>query len=835
MSKKSKVIKGLLFVGLATLAGGLTACSKEYEATYTAEYGEAFALPALSQPYTVLDSNGKKVDTANGEFFVSDMDGYTVEVGKSKIQIKVADTTAPKIHVENSIVYAARSEKVDFGDVTAYDAHDGETAISATVTFGETTAACDLADFTPQADGVYTVKLAAKDSFSNASEKTLYVKVTEDGKNDDKIAEFSAVYGESQIELGYGLKAERSTEKKYGTETASLKLTATYEVDGTSWSNYFRLKNLYKEDVRFSHGIYFYVYNESASPKSLKLGDALLYSLTPNEWTEIYVSTKSFESIDYQLQLKKPSMSDLTSFKFEFVTPQSSRTGAGKFYFSDIYEIPYVDTYQFRSRLANLGGTLEQSELGEWKTLDRAYTSYTTAQRQAIDNLGYINAKEFCAYSKETIDDLVTNYGYSEESLKANGLYPREILDTLWLGYHTVDGFERDGNKIVYCDSELATKQLVSWDNTATTSFVAKADLPQTVANGVTEAGVMKVQTGDAWGASLSLDFPIVGNYWTDAYAGAYQGLDFPASVYTTYDLDLDYDSVYSKISFKVYVDPSVVIKRTVMCSFNSQRIEIVPGEWTEITFDVRNKTLKNSTFYFYGANDTSYMTWLSGVTFYMSSVTATPVPTASSVQAEIQSILNDNVALGDPRFATVYDQYRSLSALKRAKVSNAKALVEYIKNTLGLTNVDADTAVDFESELGLYQIDCPDATAEILTGEQYAQYYYGDDTGVLKVTLNESAWELGIAPILPLNVNAPNGYSFYVYLENDYGDKINFASWNSEVDENNLFYLKEGEWTKFTIPASDIGQDYIFAYCNDWLDKLPKGFTLYISSIRAN
>ena len=840
MNKKKVVGSLLALTAVSLLASALFACSDGEKKTFQAEYGESFALPYSAEKMIVRDSGGKEISTVNGEFFVNDINGYSVQVGKRKnaIRVEVADTKGPQINVSQNILYSSINETVDFGKVTAYDAYSGEVEPVYTLVRGETEEKIDPLHVTFEQTGVYTVKISATDDNGNHSEECVFVDVSSDGKNGNVIANFSETYAKEQIKLGYGLKAEYTTEMHYGDEKGSLKLTSSNDLNiDMAWSNYFMLNNLYRNDISSDLGLYFRVYNNGQMSKTLKVGDASLYPLHVGEWTEVFISPSDFDYISERMGDKNYNrMTDLSSIKFEFITTMCSRTGVDEYYFSDIYVLPFVNAQNFVSRLSALGNLQTEEKRAEYDTLRRVWSAYDSGDRVLVDN-----------------------YGYVDES-KYGKLLAIEVLDKLYLDHHIANSFVYDDTKIVYADSELGVKQFSCIDSQL--SFENKASFEKMHASQQTpdEKGFIKVKAGDTWGSTLKLEYPLCNGNW-DYYM--WENIPVQAGEYTTNDKDSAGDSVYSKITFKVYCDPFSVDdtvetyygkeleNRQLICSFNGQKSQrIKPGEWTEVTFYLDNnkgyesdkKKLRESNLYFYAENDVSLMTWITGATFYISSIYVEKAYTVAEVDSMMQTVIDKNISAEeletDSDFLKAQKALSILSYTKRLQLTKKQAFYAYIENKLseryGYAK-DPSSLLRLDTAIGLYQISSEVGQVSYLERtETNANYCYGNEGGSLKLQVTGNAWKAGIHALLSQGAGA-NGYSFYVYMEGSNGKKIQFVSWNRGSNAEPIL-LKERQWTKISVPAGkNLEEDFLHVYCNDWKSMLPSGITLYISAVKAD
>ena len=146
--------------------------------------------------------------------------------------------------------------------------------------------------------------------------------------------------------------------------------------------------------------------------------------------------------------------------------------------------------------------------------------------------------------------------------------------------------------------------------------------------NGKNEVGSMKVQTGDTYGASLTLKYPITGDN------------------FSTRDFDDYDDSIFGTLSFSVYFVPSP--NKIPIISFADNKVTVEQGKWVNVTLKVSNRLLTKTPLYFYALSEYEYGGWLDDATFYITSIYATPCTQASEVDSLIETLLDANVPAED-------------------------------------------------------------------------------------------------------------------------------------------------------------------------------------------
>ena len=773
-------------LGAATL---VSSCGEKqpqngaYEKAYTVEYGSEFSIPStIKSSYTVTDSKGKKVTVARGRFTANDLGGYTVKVGGDTIAITVKDTTAPAVRWTEEYIQAAVNKTVDFSEISAYDLCSGVTPVELFLDGGDTQTPVLNNKFKPTEAGVYKLIAKTQDNAGNAAQKTLYVDALdeEDGKF-YRAAVFSQEYGVNQVTNLHGFTAEYVTDEKYGDEAGSLKLTADMDLSFLSQSNRFRLNGLLKTDVRDTYGIYFRVKNGGVIGKTLQIGRTLTYNLQPNVWTEIYISDADFKNIGYEQGIDEPKK-DLTALDFCFFTLENPRLGFSEIYFSDLYYLPAMDTVTFDKRVEALAvnGVTDDASLKEWTDLNRVLTNYTAAQKET--------SKKDHLLEKIYMDSLTQKYGVQREELR-----------------------------LTYTDSGFAPYQFLSKDKSATMTYDPTMS---PVLDGKTETGSMRVDTGDSYGASLILQYPLVG-----------------ADNSTTDVDDTGEDNLFGKVTFGIYFEETV--GKTALVSFNGVIEEVETGKWVELTFKTKNKSFKNNTMYVYAKTEYGYGGWLNDATFWMSSWYATYATTAAEVDQMVEDLIAADIPAAEfaesELYQKTFEAFGDLSAYKRYEMTKTQALKAELKEKL----LTAYNVLEVENKV-LY-LDTEAGVNQVLAYKGVAEYteevtYDGDEgNGSLKMAFTGNCWDVGIDLLLPFEGGRylTKSYTVYVYMDGSKGNKINFGSWSDS--DSGAFTLVEDQWVEFTIPAGEyLDCNRLFFYANDWQTLLPQGLTVYFSAVRV-
>ena len=788
MKKLQKFLLATCLISAGLGAATLFSCGDkqpqngEYEKSYTVEYGSEFSIPStIKSKYTVKDSKGKTVTVAKGRFTANDLNGYTVKVGGDEIKITVKDTTAPQIYWTKEYIHIEAGKTVDFTDISAYDLCSGVTLVELFLDGGDRETPILGQKFKPTETGKYTVLAKTQDNAGNQAEMPIYVEALENG--DEKfrrVTAFSEEYGENQVTKLHGFTAEYVTEERYGMEAGSLKLTANMDLQFTSQSNRFRLKNLFKSDINDTYGLYFRVKNTGAVGKTMQIGRTLTYNLQPGVWTEVYISNTDFKNIADEQKIDNPK-NDLTALDFCFFTLENPRLGFSEIYFSDIYYLPVTDTVTFDKRVETLAvnGITDQQSLEEWTFLNRVLTNYTTAQKET--------SKKDHLLEKIYMDSLTQKYGVTRQELR-----------------------------LTYTDGEFAPYQFISKDKSATMRY--DPTMSPTI-NGKSETGSMRVDTGDSYGASLILQYPLV---------SADNG---------TTDVDnTGEDNLFGTVTFSMYFEE--MVGKTALVSYNGQIQEVPSGVWTELTFKTKNKSFKNNTLYVYAKTENGYGGWLNDATFWMSSWYATHATTAAEVDGMIAELIAANLpAEGyteNQLYIKTMEAYGDLSAFKRYELTKSEALKgELEEKLLDCYNVEKEDGKVFylDTQAGAKQVFAYRGKAEYSEEVTHS----GDaGNGSLKLSFTGNNWDVGVDLLLPFEAGRSlnKEYKLYAYMDGGKGNKIHFSSWSKGDNE---VILVEDQWVEFTVNAGEyVDNNRLFIYANDWVTTLPQGLTVYISAIRV-
>ena len=337
--------------------------------------------------------------------------------------------------------------------------------------------------------------------------------------------------------------------------------------------------------------------------------------------------------------------------------------------------------------------------------------------------------------------------------------------------------------------------------------------------NGKSETGSMRVDTGDSYGASLILQYPLVG------------------ADNSTVDVDdTGEDNLFGTVTFSVYFEK--MVGKTALVSYNGQIQEVQSGVWTELTFKTKNKSFKNNTLYVYAKTENGYGGWLNDATFWMSSWYATYATTA----AEVDEMIGDLIAANFPAqgyvenelYQKTMEAYGDLSAFKRYELTKSEALKgELEEKLLDCYNVEKEDGKVFylDTQAGENQVFAYRGIAEYSEEVTHS----GDaGNGSLKLSFTGNNWDVGVDLLLPFEEGRSlnKKYKLYAYMDGGKGNKIHFSSWSKGDNE---VILVEDQWVEFTVNAGEyVDNNRLFIYANDWATTLPQGLTVYISAIRV-
>jgi hypothetical protein len=802
--KRRNLLKILSLIGAFGLSLGLTSCGggcslfKEkvengiYDTEYVVEYGEQFSMPyTVRTDYEVFDSKGKEVSVFDGKFVATDVNGYTVKVdGGEEIKIKIKDTKAPIVKdFPSGYVQATVGQEFKFDEVTAYDECSGYLLVEFYEKKNGTEKLLTTPKFTPNEVGRYEIIAKATDNADNVTEKSLVVEALEENDEKfDRLTVFSDEYGVTQVTALHGLTATYSTSHKYGEEQGSLKLSSNWDLATGSYSSRFQLSNLFDNDISDTYGLYFRAKYTGAVGISLSVEDSYsTFSLTPGEWTEIYISKKDFAEISFEHGVDNVAK-DLSELVFKFSTIESERMGFADVYLSDFYVMPRLDTSKFMQTFEELkvSGIVDEKTENTWKKLERAYSNYIAD--------GEIST--------------LTTLGYSEEVI--NSLYLESMSEKF--------NVEHEEFKVTYHDSELAPYQFRSKDNSAVMSYDPTMSC---TTNGRGEVGSMKVRVGDAWGSSLTLAYPFV------------------TADYSTYNLDDYEDALYGTVSFSIFVEDEY--NKSPVVSYGGVPTGIKSGEWVNLTLKLNNRSLQANTLYVYASADSGPGTggWLNDTTFWITSFYVTLCRTAEEVDTLIEELVEADVPAEEFAENELYlktmEAFSELSPIKRTFVTKSQEFKNLLKEKIGGyygVAEDPKKVLYFDTEVGVYQI-----KPLLNTKVEYTESmkYEGDlGNGCLKVTFTGNVWEVGFDTVLPFETERTKAkaYRFYVYMDGSKGQKINFTHWNDGPED---FYLEEKEWTLVEFKAGYfLDEDRLIAYANDWMSRVPNGLTLYFSAVEV-
>ena len=339
--KKSMKKYLTLFVAGCTLASALTmsACAEQCE-DYSANLGEVFTFACSSSAdITVKSPSGEKIDVFMRSFVPLTEGEYRYIVRENgttcKGRLFVADEKAPEIVTSFAFRYVAVGEAAKLPTVTVSDYNGGAVTTDLSVKKGEETITLSGNSFTPTEEGDYLLVIAAEDAAGNRSEKTVIFNAVNDLPKLSSVTAFDHEYGVNQVSRRHGFAPSYTSEVKYGNENGSLKMEFTAD---TQYEGWFFLRDVLIRDISESHGLYFYVYNESGTEKKLYVNRSHEAVLQPNAWTEIRITDyTAFLGNSYFAAIKENfSLEDVNGLLISVIDTEKNLE-MQNYYFSNIY------------------------------------------------------------------------------------------------------------------------------------------------------------------------------------------------------------------------------------------------------------------------------------------------------------------------------------------------------------------------------------------------------------------------------------------------------------------------------------------------------------------
>ncbi len=548
MKKLMKKVSMLLTATLScALALPALACAEEPTAkTLTvsdAVYGAMYYLPVGETGYAVYDSKGNAValDKNNG-FFVEDTNGYTFTfVGSAKThEIKVQISGNERVDLSYEKDYFAVGEKVSLPTVIAVDEAGKEMDYQTSLTLNGEKITVENNSFTPTSVGSYVYTVTA-DHFGEEVEKTSTIEVVEKGSYKLRlVAELGEEYGVNQAYNFFGYTPEYTTEKAFGRDSGSLKVTLNND---RTYNQSFSLKNLFIKDLTKCNEMYFYVYNDSDYPLTLSVNYGTFPIIAPRAWTQINISDFANELVAWshagvikdQFNLKSIEGMTIANFLGD------NWSGLGQFslYFSSIYTWSDMQPAEVIEAMESMPEALDEGDIYDVEDLRKMYSSLN-------DEVQWENRAVYQSLTKKYIDFIV-----AQENL------------------------QKEENVSVYFDREFGLRQVSTVDcSLALDTGVLYNNKPTT-----------KVTVNSSWEAHVNMDFPVI--YDCTEYDEIY--------LYVRYDGDVeniiatfwwdesDYVKLqkgeWMKVSFRTWENHSVADQANVLAA----SLMFFMEDWSEL------------------------------------------------------------------------------------------------------------------------------------------------------------------------------------------------------------------------------------------------------------
>ena len=273
-------------------------CSKNSSliGPYYAEYGQLFILPSFDGQTTVKDSENSMVDISSGRFYVDQLGNYSIEVKKNgktaKGEIVVITRDIPIISTSFDIKYGQVNTAVELPETKAF-VNGKPVETKGIMKKGDKSV--DISDgFVPEEIGEFTYTITAE-AGDKSTTKVIPYYIENDRTFENKIASFDKPYGIRQIKKFYGISTSYSTDKKYGTEDGSAKVTiSTAEAEHEAQ---FAYGNFHIKDWSAFPGVGMYVYNDNIAPVTMHFNWSNATVLMPQKWTQVYIPSDKFSDL----------------------------------------------------------------------------------------------------------------------------------------------------------------------------------------------------------------------------------------------------------------------------------------------------------------------------------------------------------------------------------------------------------------------------------------------------------------------------------------------------------------------------------------------------------
>lgn len=527
MRKISKITVAFLAFALALPFG---ACKGEKTEIEYAEavYGTMYYLPYSEEEYTVYDSENNEVDLdkSNG-FFVEDTKGYTFLIGDDKkvYEITVRKSGTERFQFSYEKDYFAVGTEVELPKVIALDEAGKEMSYTVSLKRGENDVAFENGVFTPESVGTY-VYTARANHHGKAIEKSAVIEVVEKSSYKLRlVAELGEEYGMNQAFNFFGYTPEFTTEKAYGRDSGSLKVTLTND---RTYNQQFSVRNLFIKDLTECTELYFYVFNDSDYNLQLSVNLGSFPVITPHRWTKI--------SITDFAALTAWSHSDVIKNNFNLECIEGLTicdfledwTGMGKFslYFSSIYTWSEPVAEDVVEGLKTLPDAFTQNDVYDFEDLREMFSRLTDEEKWENKGVYQSAMRKYTAFLKE-----------------ANGLVEEENISVY---------FDREFGlkQVSTVDCDLALDTSVLYDGRATT----------------------KVSLAEQWEATVRMDYPVISDCtgYDELYIYILCDGEFEEEIMATFSYNAEEDSVllkkgeWVKVSFSDWENSSISDKANV-------------------------------------------------------------------------------------------------------------------------------------------------------------------------------------------------------------------------------------------------------------------------------
>ena len=439
--KKFVWLLGLLLLCLAvsSLAAGCNMDTDREIGPYYAEYGQVFVLPDFAGDPIVKDADGNTVAVTDGRFTVDRKDDYSLEVriGKTTYRGKIIVQCVgiPQLTVSQELLYGTVNTEVVLP--TAIAVVDGETVgVSAKLTQGETEIPVNEGRFTPSSAGEYTYTFTAIGAGKTVS-KAIPVYIEQNDVWQKKIASFDKPYGTNQVRQDYGVSVEYSTERKYGSEAGSTKVTI--DTSESQHEATFAFGNFHVKDWSAIDGIRMYIYNDNTLPATVMLNWLGKYGTTllPKTWTQFYMSGAELGELQDISFGGNMNLTSADGINMEVMAPVTGR-GTFSLYFSALYNgAEDVVTAQELQAMINEFTALQQPNWTLKSEIENAYEKLSDSDKSTVgDAYATFTSKVNMFIAEQAAASEIDDANVIAHTDRAFGQYQLQFVDSL-SGYST--------------------------------------------------------------------------------------------------------------------------------------------------------------------------------------------------------------------------------------------------------------------------------------------------------------------------------------------------------------------------------------------------------------